>query len=69
MFLLGLLPGIAGAWAAGRAVQSFLFGVKALDAMTLAAAAAMLLLVSSAAAFLPALRAAQVDPVETLRSE
>jgi predicted permease len=69
MFLLGLLPGIAGAWAAGRAVQSFLFGVKALDAMTLAAAAAMLLLVSSAAAFLPALRAAQVDPIETLRSE
>jgi predicted permease len=69
MVLLGLIPGIAGAWAAGRAVRSFLYGVKALDAETLVAAGAVLLLVSAAAAFLPALRAAQVDPVETLRAE
>lgn len=69
MVLLGLVPGIVGAWAAGQAVRSFLYGVKALDAETLVAAGAVLLLVSAAAAFLPALRAAQVDPVETLRTE
>ncbi|HVN92070.1 MAG TPA: ADOP family duplicated permease [Terracidiphilus sp.] len=69
MVLLGLIPGIAAAWVAGHAVRSFLFGVKALDAETLIAAGAVLLIVSTAAAFIPAIRAAQVDPVETLRAE
>lgn len=69
MVLLGLIPGIAGAWAAGHAVRSFLFGVRALDAEALAGAGAVLLLVASAATLIPALRAAQVDPVETLRTE
>ncbi len=69
MVLLGLIPGIAGAWAAGYAIRSFLFGVKALDAETYALAGIVLILVSAAAAFFPALRAAQVDPVETLRVE
>jgi predicted permease len=69
MVLLGLIPGVAGAWAAGDAVRSFLYGVKALDAETLVAAGTVLLLVSATAAFFPALRAAQVNPVETLRAE
>lgn len=69
MVLLGLIPGIAGAWAAGHAVRSFLYGVSALDAETLLAASAVLLMVSGTAAFFPALRAAQVDPVDTLRAE
>lgn len=69
MVLVGLAFGITGAWAAGHAVRSFLFGVKALDAVTLSATAALLLLVSAAAAFVPAMRAARVDPVETLRAE
>lgn len=69
MVLVGLAFGIAGAWAAGRAVQSFLFGVKALDSLTISATAALLLVVSAAAAFFPAMRAAKVDPVETLRAE
>lgn len=69
MVLLGLIPGVAGAWAAGHAVRSFLYGVKALDAETLAVVGALLLLVSATAALIPAMRAAQVDPVETLRSE
>jgi ABC-type antimicrobial peptide transport system permease subunit len=69
MVMFGLIPGIVGAWAAGHAVRSFLFGVKPLDAETLVATGALLMLVSAAAAFLPALRAAQVDPVETLRAE
>ena len=50
-------------------MRSFLFGVKALDAVTLSATAALLLLVSATAAFVPAMRATRVDPVETLRAE
>jgi ABC-type lipoprotein release transport system permease subunit len=69
MVLVGLAFGIAGAWAAGHAVQSFLFEVKALDSMTILATTALLLVVSGAAAFFPAMRAAKVDPVETLRAE
>lgn len=70
MVLLGLLPGVVGAWVTGHTVvRSFLFGVKAWDAETFAVAGAVLLLVSATAAFLPALRATQIDPIETLRAE
>jgi ABC-type antimicrobial peptide transport system permease subunit len=69
MVLLGLIPGIAGAWAAGHAISSFLYGVTPLDPETLASVAALLILVSIAASSLPTLRAVQVDPVETLRAE
>jgi putative ABC transport system permease protein len=69
MVLFGLVPGIAGAWAAGYAVRSFLFGVKVLDPATLAAVAVVLLVVSIAAALVPALRAAMVNPIEALRFE
>ncbi|HEX8813415.1 MAG TPA: FtsX-like permease family protein, partial [Terracidiphilus sp.] len=69
MVLFGLVPGIAGAWAAGYAVRSFLFGVKILDPATLAAVGAVLLAVSVAASSIPALRAAMVNPIEALRFE
>ncbi len=69
MVIFGLIPGIAGAWAAGRAISSFLYGVRPFDPETLALVIALLIFVSIAAASLPMLRAAQVDPVETLRAE
>ena len=69
MVFFGLIPGIAGAWAAGHAIRSYLYGVRTLDPITLLAVGLLLLLVSVAAAALPALRAAHVDPVETLRAE
>jgi putative ABC transport system permease protein len=69
MVLCGLALGTAGAWPAGHAVKSFLFGVKALDPWTLIATAAILLLVCAVAAIVPAWRAAQVDPMEALRTE
>jgi ABC-type antimicrobial peptide transport system permease subunit len=69
MVLLGLVPGMAGAWAAGYAVRSFLYGVQPLDGVTLAAVGALLMLVAACAAGVPAVRAAMVDPIETLRAE
>ncbi|WP_158823781.1 ADOP family duplicated permease [Granulicella sp. S156] len=69
MVLLGLVPGAAAAWAAGHGLKSFLFGVKALDLSTLGTVAAVLLLVCAMAAAIPALRAAEVDPMEALRAE
>lgn len=69
MVFFGLIPGLIGAWAAGRAVRSFLFGVQALDPVSLLSAGIVLLIVASIAALAPALRAASVDPVETLRVE
>jgi predicted permease len=69
MVLLGLVPGLAGAWAAGYAVRSFLYGVKPLDGVTLVTVGCALLLVAGCAATIPAVRAAAVDPMEVLRTE
>jgi predicted permease len=65
----GLAIGAPAAWAAGRAVQSMLFGLKPTDAVAIAGAVAVLIAVSHAAAWLPARRAARVDPLIALRSE
>jgi putative ABC transport system permease protein len=69
MVLLGMLPGIMAAWAAGHAVKSFLFGVRTIDPPTLGVVTVLLLLVGTLAAGIPALRAAQVDPMEAIRIE
>jgi hypothetical protein len=69
MVLAGLLVGVPVALAAGRAVRSLLFGVPAGDPAAFLLAAVVLLVVAGAAAFLPARRAAQVDPVRVLRVE
>jgi predicted permease len=52
-----------------KLIQSFLFGVEAADPATLIAVPLMLGTVAGLAAFLPARRASQVDPVEALRTE
>jgi putative ABC transport system permease protein len=69
MVLFGVLPGMAGAWFAARAVKSFLFGVTTLDPLTEISVAIVLLLVAALAASVPAWRAARVDPMEVLRAE
>jgi len=67
--LWGVIPGIAGAWAAGHAVRSFLFGVKALDPLAMGTSAAVLAATAVIAAAIPAWRAVRVDPMEVLRDE
>jgi putative ABC transport system permease protein len=66
---LGLIAGTAIALALTRVLASYLFGVPPTDPATFAAAAAGLALVSLAAVWLPARRAATVQPVEALRAD
>jgi len=65
----GLVFGIIGSLSASRLLRSLLFGVSPWDPVTLGCVSAMLALVSFAAVFLPARRAASVDPAEVLRTE
>lgn len=71
MVLSGVGIAIGAAVAAGitRWMSSLLFGVTPIDAVTFAAAATVLTLAALAASYLPAHRAATVDPVETLTGQ
>jgi len=63
----GLAGGLALSLAIDRLLESELYGVRPTDALTLTAAIAMLALLTAAAAWLPARRAATVDPLTALR--
>ncbi|HEV8039498.1 MAG TPA: ABC transporter permease [Bryobacteraceae bacterium] len=66
---LGLIMGIPAALACGRYVSSQLYGLAPNDPATIAGASAVLLAVSLVASFLPARRAAMLDPLAALREE
>jgi putative ABC transport system permease protein len=66
---LGAVIGLSGAVAASRALFTLLFGVSRLDPMTYLGVIALLLGVSLIACWVPAWRAAKVDPSITLRAE
>jgi len=67
--LLGLAVGIAGAFAAGRVLASLLSEVKPGDPAIFVATAGLLAAVALVACFLPARRAARLDPMVALRYE
>jgi predicted permease len=67
--LAGSAAGVLGAVAGTRVLQSMLTGISPTDALTLCSAPVFLLLAAGAAAYLPARRAAQVDPVTMLRHD
>ncbi|MGA8025692.1 MAG: ABC transporter permease [Bryobacteraceae bacterium] len=66
---LGILIGLAGALGATRLLSSQLYGVRSTDPWTFLAVAFLLAAVAALAAYLPARRAARVDPITVLRQE
>ena len=66
---IGLGLGLFGAYFVGRGMQSMLFGVQALDVSAFISVALVLLAAAILACFLPAKRAASVEPMRALRTE
>jgi putative ABC transport system permease protein len=69
MVVVGLVLGLAATFALTRVMKSLLFEVSPLDPVALTAACLSMTLIGLVAGFLPASRAARIDPVTTLRDE
>jgi putative ABC transport system permease protein len=65
----GLILGVFASLAVTRTAQSLLYGVQSYDPATLAAGAAGLAVIALFASYVPAHRAARVDPMSTLKEE
>jgi putative ABC transport system permease protein len=65
----GIVSGSVAAALLTRLMSSLLFGVTPLDAATFVAAAAVLALAALLASYIPARRAATIDPMQTLRAD
>jgi ABC-type antimicrobial peptide transport system permease subunit len=66
---IGIVTGAMAAVFAARSLRTLVFGVETTDVSTYAAVAAVLAVVSLAASYIPARRAARVDPLIALRSD
>jgi putative ABC transport system permease protein len=69
MTLAGVVIGAAGALLLTRLMQSMVFGISPSDPISFAIAAASLIVAALLATYLPARRAAAVDPTQALRAE
>ena len=67
--VIGVAIGLAGAWLLGQAMHSLLYGMQTVDMVSLLAVGAVLLTVAVIACWIPARRAAGVDPMKALRAE
>jgi predicted permease len=67
--LVGTLVGLGGAYFATGLVQSWLFGVGRADVMTIAGTSVVLIAIALLASYLPARRAAKVDPLVAMRGD
>jgi predicted permease len=65
----GCAVGLTAAALVAQLIRGFLFGVKAIDPVTYSAVPVMMMLIALTAAWIPARRAASVDPIKTLRME
>ena len=69
LIMIGLVAGLAGSLAAATLIRNLLFGTQPWDAPTLSAVAVTLGVSALAASYLPARKAASVNPVEALHAE
>jgi ABC-type antimicrobial peptide transport system permease subunit len=67
--LAGVVVGLSAAFVLARLVRSMLYGLQPADPVSLISGAALLLVVGLAASWIPAQRAASVEPMEALRHE
>jgi len=65
----GIALGLPGVWIGSRWIKSLLFGLTPTDPATMAGAALLLVMAALGAAYVPARRASQVDPMTALREE
>jgi ABC-type antimicrobial peptide transport system permease subunit len=69
MIVIGVVGGVAATFGITRLIAARLYGVSAMDPMTIAAAVGVLVVVAVIAGYIPAARAARVNPVRALRHE
>ena len=67
--LAGIVPGVCGATLLSGVLRSFVFGVSAVDPVSLGAACLLLASIAVAAASAPAMRASRIDPAAILRDD
>jgi putative ABC transport system permease protein len=66
---VGLAFGLAGAVLVGRTMRSTLYGVGAMDASVIVSVGVVLFVTALFASYLPARRAARIDPMKALRTD
>ena len=67
--LLGIVPGVLGAYAMARAMRALLFGLDPADATTIGVAVGLVLLIAGAGSVISAQRATRVSPMAAMRAE